>query len=49
LLYSVDEETQAMFRSLARVRLDTDFGLATVIVEVGDAAHRPLLDLEPAR
>jgi hypothetical protein len=49
LLYSADEETQAMFRSLAPVRLDTNFGLATIIVEVGDAAHRPLPDLEPAR
>jgi hypothetical protein len=49
LLYSVDEETQALFRSLAQIRPDTNFGLATIAVELGDPAERPLPELERAQ
>jgi hypothetical protein len=46
LLYSTDEETQAMFRSLELQGPDVIFGSALELVEVGDPAQRPLPELE---
>ncbi|MFL6238576.1 MAG: DNA/RNA helicase domain-containing protein [Actinomycetes bacterium] len=46
LLYSVDEETQAMLNGLALRRPDINFGAATFSVEVGDPTSRPLDELE---